>query len=187
MVDHLWRQRPIANSLGKYDVVLFVNAVPFATVKFSCRKKVFFSYPAHFSGPFAVICPKIPKIPNQNPLIPKSPFSDGDGLRRVTRVNGDRWTTAFAGVTSSSDAWRGWTPTDEARHSSLIFKFANCSSSCFVVAYIFLDRFVHSQPLLPINSFNVHRFSLPVSWFLSSSWMICEFSSLFFFFFFFLK
>ncbi|KAI8031959.1 Cyclin-U4-1 [Camellia lanceoleosa] len=38
-----------------------------------------------------------------------------------------------------------------------IFKFANCSSSCFVVAYIYLDRFVHSQPLLPINSFNVHR------------------------------
>ncbi|GMN41070.1 hypothetical protein TIFTF001_010281 [Ficus carica] len=38
-----------------------------------------------------------------------------------------------------------------------IFKYANCSSSCFVVAYVYLDRFTQSQPLLPINSFNVHR------------------------------
>ncbi|KAL7107430.1 hypothetical protein ACP275_06G053900 [Erythranthe tilingii] len=38
-----------------------------------------------------------------------------------------------------------------------IFKYANCSPSCFVVAYIYLDRFAQKQPLLPINSFNVHR------------------------------
>lgn len=38
-----------------------------------------------------------------------------------------------------------------------IFKYANCSPSCFVVAYIYLDRFSQRQPLLPINSFNVHR------------------------------
>lgn len=38
-----------------------------------------------------------------------------------------------------------------------IFKYANCSPSCFIVAYIYLDRFTHRQPLLPINSFNVHR------------------------------
>ncbi|XP_059633821.1 cyclin-U4-1 [Cornus florida] len=38
-----------------------------------------------------------------------------------------------------------------------IFKYANCSPSCFVVAYVYLDRFVQRQPLLPINSFNVHR------------------------------
>ncbi|KAJ0239861.1 Cyclin-U4-1 [Hirschfeldia incana] len=38
-----------------------------------------------------------------------------------------------------------------------IFKYANCSSSCFVVAYVYLDRFTHRQPSLPINSFNVHR------------------------------
>ncbi|PON92447.1 Cyclin [Trema orientale] len=44
-------------------------------------------------------------------------------------------------------------------HSYLqrIFKYANCSPSCFVVAYVYLDRFTQSQPLLPINSFNVHR------------------------------
>ncbi|KAG6415989.1 hypothetical protein SASPL_123410 [Salvia splendens] len=38
-----------------------------------------------------------------------------------------------------------------------IFKYAKCSPSCFVVAYIYLDRFVHKQPALPLNSFNVHR------------------------------
>ncbi|KAK9078004.1 hypothetical protein SSX86_002061 [Deinandra increscens subsp. villosa] len=38
-----------------------------------------------------------------------------------------------------------------------IFKYANCSSSCYVVAYVYLNRFVKKQPLLPINSFSVHR------------------------------
>ncbi|KAI4354662.1 hypothetical protein L6164_003509 [Bauhinia variegata] len=38
-----------------------------------------------------------------------------------------------------------------------IFKYANCSPSCFVVAYVYLDRFTQRQPTLPINSFNVHR------------------------------
>ncbi|PIN14791.1 Cyclin [Handroanthus impetiginosus] len=38
-----------------------------------------------------------------------------------------------------------------------IFKYANCSPSCYIVAYIYLDRFAQKQPFLPINSFNVHR------------------------------
>ncbi|CAH9127207.1 unnamed protein product [Cuscuta epithymum] len=38
-----------------------------------------------------------------------------------------------------------------------IFRYANCSPSCFVVAYVYLDRFSHRHPALPINSFNVHR------------------------------
>ncbi|CAI9101216.1 OLC1v1038488C1 [Oldenlandia corymbosa var. corymbosa] len=38
-----------------------------------------------------------------------------------------------------------------------IFKFANCSPCCFIVAYIYLDRFTQRQPALPINSLNVHR------------------------------
>ncbi|KAI9112763.1 hypothetical protein K1719_016266 [Acacia pycnantha] len=44
-------------------------------------------------------------------------------------------------------------------HSYLerIFKYANCSHSCFIVAYVYLDRFTQRQPSLPMNSFNVHR------------------------------
>ncbi|KAL8192822.1 hypothetical protein R6Q57_027270 [Mikania cordata] len=38
-----------------------------------------------------------------------------------------------------------------------IFRYANCSPSCYVVAYVYLDRFVKKQPYLPINSLNVHR------------------------------
>lgn len=38
-----------------------------------------------------------------------------------------------------------------------IFKYANCSPSCYVVAYVYLDRFTQQQPALSINSFNVHR------------------------------
>ncbi|KAG8484752.1 hypothetical protein CXB51_023762 [Gossypium anomalum] len=38
-----------------------------------------------------------------------------------------------------------------------IFKHANCSPCCFVVAYVYLDRFMQMHPYLPLNSFNVHR------------------------------
>lgn len=38
-----------------------------------------------------------------------------------------------------------------------IFKYANCSPSCYIVAYVYLDRFTQCQPTLPINFFNVHR------------------------------
>ncbi|KAF3787647.1 Cyclin-U4-1 [Nymphaea thermarum] len=38
-----------------------------------------------------------------------------------------------------------------------IFRYANCSPSCFVVAYIYLDRFASKQPATPITSYNVHR------------------------------
>ncbi|XP_047947322.1 cyclin-U4-1-like [Salvia hispanica] len=38
-----------------------------------------------------------------------------------------------------------------------IFKYANCSPSCYIVAYVYLDRFTQRHPALPLNSFNVHR------------------------------
>ncbi|KAE9622093.1 hypothetical protein Lal_00032683 [Lupinus albus] len=38
-----------------------------------------------------------------------------------------------------------------------IFKYANCSPSCLIVAYVYLDRFTKKQPSFSINFFNVHR------------------------------
>ena len=38
-----------------------------------------------------------------------------------------------------------------------IFKYSNCSPSCFVVAYSYIDRFIQKQPGIPITSLNVHR------------------------------
>ncbi|KAH7433848.1 hypothetical protein KP509_07G089100 [Ceratopteris richardii] len=38
-----------------------------------------------------------------------------------------------------------------------IFRYANCSTSCFVVAYAYIDRLVQLQPALRITFANVHR------------------------------
>ncbi|KAG0460385.1 hypothetical protein HPP92_020277 [Vanilla planifolia] len=43
------------------------------------------------------------------------------------------------------------------RYLERIFRFARCSSSCYVVAYIYLDRFLSLHPSLALDSFNVHR------------------------------
>ncbi|GER43223.1 cyclin family protein [Striga asiatica] len=58
-----------------------------------------------------------------------------------------------------SSVFHGLTRPTISIHSYLqrIFKYANCSPSCYIVAYVYLDRFMHRQPDLPINSFNVHR------------------------------
>ncbi|KAG6418512.1 hypothetical protein SASPL_120716 [Salvia splendens] len=76
-------------------------------------------------------------------------------LERVAESNdGLRWseaqkTSIFHGLTRPAISIRCY--------MERIFKYAKCSPSCFVVAYIYLDRFVHKQPALPLNSFNVHR------------------------------
>ncbi|XP_008794908.1 cyclin-P4-1 [Phoenix dactylifera] len=39
-----------------------------------------------------------------------------------------------------------------------IFRYASCSPACYVVAYVYLDRFTKRHPSVSIDSFNVHRF-----------------------------
>ncbi|XP_078155869.1 cyclin-P4-1-like [Carex rostrata] len=39
-----------------------------------------------------------------------------------------------------------------------IFRFAGCSPSCYVVAYIYLDRYLLRHPSVTLDSLNVHRF-----------------------------
>ncbi|XP_020574447.1 cyclin-P4-1-like [Phalaenopsis equestris] len=44
------------------------------------------------------------------------------------------------------------------RYLERIFQFGHCSASCFAVAYIYLDRFLHLHPSVLVDSLNVHRF-----------------------------
>lgn len=58
--------------------------------------------------------------------------------------------TAFHGVSSPAISIRSYL--------ERIFRYANCSESCFLVAYVYLDRFAQVQPTIgAVDSFNVHR------------------------------
>ncbi|XP_038906836.1 cyclin-U4-1-like [Benincasa hispida] len=81
-------------------------------------------------------------------------------LQRVAESNDDLDNeNNSATETQKNSAFHGLTRPSISLQSYLerIFKYANCSNSCFIVAYVYLDRFAQRQPLLPINSYNVHR------------------------------
>ncbi|KAG7013394.1 Cyclin-U4-1, partial [Cucurbita argyrosperma subsp. argyrosperma] len=80
-------------------------------------------------------------------------------LQRVAESNDDLVDDDSAIETQKNSAFHGLTRPSISLHTYLerIFKYANCSNSCFIVAYVYLDRFAQRQPLFPINSFNVHR------------------------------
>ncbi|CAK9328538.1 unnamed protein product [Citrullus colocynthis] len=81
-------------------------------------------------------------------------------LQRVAKSNDDlNDNNDSATETQKNSAFHGLTRPSISLQSYLerIFKYANCSNSCFIVAYVYLDRFAQRQPLLPINSYNVHR------------------------------
>ncbi|XP_031479783.1 cyclin-U1-1 [Nymphaea colorata] len=44
-----------------------------------------------------------------------------------------------------------------SKYLERIYRYTNCSPSCFVVGYIFIDRLVHRNPSSPVVSLNVHR------------------------------
>ncbi|KAI3863076.1 hypothetical protein MKW98_015534 [Papaver atlanticum] len=44
-----------------------------------------------------------------------------------------------------------------AKYLERIYKFTNCSPSCFVVGYIYIDRLLHRHPDSLVLSLNVHR------------------------------
>ncbi|XP_062206088.1 cyclin-P4-1-like [Phragmites australis] len=79
-------------------------------------------------------------------------------LQRVAERNdaaaaaaeGQRPVSAFQGLTKPAISIGGYL--------ERIFRFASCSPSCYVVAYIYLDRFLRRRPALAVDSFNVHRF-----------------------------
>lgn len=44
-----------------------------------------------------------------------------------------------------------------AKYLERIYKFTNCSPSCFVVGFVYIDRVVHRHPESLVVSLNVHR------------------------------
>ncbi|XP_062201070.1 cyclin-P4-1-like [Phragmites australis] len=78
-------------------------------------------------------------------------------LQRVAERNdtaaaaeGQRPVSPFQGLTKPAISIGGYL--------ERIFRFASCSPSCYVVAYIYLDRFLRRRrPTLAVDSFNVHR------------------------------
>ncbi|XP_073525907.1 uncharacterized protein [Phyllobates terribilis] len=58
--------------------------------------------------------------------------------------------TAFHGVTLPSISIRSYL--------ERIFRYANCSESCYLVAYVYLDRLAQRQPMVgAVDSLNIHR------------------------------
>lgn len=44
-----------------------------------------------------------------------------------------------------------------AKYLERIYKYTNCSPSCFVVGYVYIDRLLHRHPDSLVVSLNVHR------------------------------
>ncbi|KAL2930790.1 Cyclin-U1-1 [Bienertia sinuspersici] len=47
-----------------------------------------------------------------------------------------------------------------AKYLERLYKYNQCSPSCFVVGYVYIDRLVHRHPQLLVISLNVHRLLL---------------------------
>ncbi|URE02551.1 Cyclin [Musa troglodytarum] len=58
--------------------------------------------------------------------------------------------SAFRGLARPAISVRGYL--------ERIFRYAGCSPACYVVAYIYLDRFARRYPAVSFDSLNVHRF-----------------------------
>jgi hypothetical protein len=74
---------------------------------------------------------------------------EAGALLATTAAEARRPVSAFQGLTKPAISIGGYL--------ERIFRFASCSPSCYVVAYIYLDRFLRRRPALAVDSFNVHR------------------------------
>ncbi|KAK1696115.1 hypothetical protein QYE76_012812 [Lolium multiflorum] len=74
---------------------------------------------------------------------------DDDQEEDVKKTKKKKAVSAFQGLTKPAISVGGYL--------ERIFRFAGCSPSCYVVAYIYLDRFLRRRPALAVDSFNVHR------------------------------
>lgn len=65
------------------------------------------------------------------------------------QLNGGKRLSVFDGVRAPSISI--------AKYLERIYKYTNCSPSCFVVGYVYIDRLVHKHPDSLVVSINVHR------------------------------
>lgn len=59
----------------------------------------------------------------------------------------------------SLDVFHGARPPNISiiKYMERIYKYTNCSPSCFVVGYVYIDRLLHKYPHSLVVSLNVHR------------------------------
>ncbi|KAL5213627.1 hypothetical protein ABZP36_002779 [Zizania latifolia] len=80
-------------------------------------------------------------------------------LERVTERNDSAAELAVALAAAPASAFRATTKPDISvrAYMSRIARFAGCSPSCYVVAYIYLDRFLRRRRAPSVDSYSVHR------------------------------
>ncbi|KAG8092590.1 hypothetical protein GUJ93_ZPchr0012g20983 [Zizania palustris] len=89
----------------------------------------------------AILSSLLQRVAERNDAAAAAAAADGAGRHHAV--------SAFQGLTKPAISIGGYL--------ERIFRFANCSPSCYVVAYIYLDRFLRRRPVLAVDSFNVHR------------------------------
>lgn len=85
-------------------------------------------------------------------LTESSSLSSSSGSVGVSLVEGQELGTnlnVFHGVRAPSISI--------GKYLERLYKYTNCSPSCFVVGYVYMDRLLHKHPKMLINSLNVHR------------------------------
>ncbi|KAJ1693853.1 hypothetical protein LUZ63_010551 [Rhynchospora breviuscula] len=94
----------------------------------------------------SILSSLLERVSERNDAASSSPSTSPSSTAMVTRSVA----SAFQGLTKPSISVRDYL--------ERIFRFAGCSPSCYVVAYIYLDRYLQRHPTVTIDSLNVHRF-----------------------------
>ncbi|XP_074592190.1 cyclin-P3-1-like [Curcuma longa] len=104
---------------------------------------------AYLSLGLSTSCKKVPRFPRILPLI--------SSILETTVEKAENKLDSFE-IKESASVFSGMrAPTlSIQRYIERIFKYANCSPSCFLLGYIYIERFLQ-QPNICLTSLNVHR------------------------------
>ncbi|PIA58509.1 hypothetical protein AQUCO_00500447v1 [Aquilegia coerulea] len=93
--------------------------------------------------------PPTPRVLSLLSFVLERLVARNDGLIASPRQQQVRSLKVFDGVRAPSISIR--------KYLERIYKYTNCSPSCFVVGYVYIDRLVHKYPDSLVVSLNVHR------------------------------